>query len=141
MNFKVVYHSKTGNTKKIAGSISKAAGTIAETIPEKIFIKPVDMLFIGDGIYAGKADIKTENFIKTLNGDIVKNAAVFGTYGGQNKAIIRMKELLKKQGINVMEETFGCKGKCWMFFNRKHPDAQELKAAHEFTKRILKKIK
>jgi flavorubredoxin len=99
------------------------------------------MLFLGDGMYMGGPDPAMERFIRTLDGSKVKNAAVFGTYGGQKKAIVKMKELLKEQGINVVEESFGCPGKCWLVLNLGHPGAQDLVAAKEFAKRTLGKIK
>ncbi len=141
MKIKIIYHSRTGNTKKVAEAISEAINVIAEPIPEKGLDEPVDLLFIGNGIYMGKADMTIENFIKTLNRDMVKNAAVFGTFGGQNKAIEMMKELLEKQGIHVMDESFGCRGKAWLVLNRQHPDLQDLNNAKEFAKFVIGKIK
>jgi flavodoxin len=141
MNISVKYHSTTGNTKKVAEAISEATGVVAGQISDNTTVEAADLLFIGDGIYAGKVNINTVNFIKTLNGDKVKNAAVFGTYGGQDKAIADMKELLKAQGINVIEDSFGCKGKAWFFFNRQHPDAQELANAKEFANNVVNKLK
>jgi flavodoxin len=136
MKVKVVYHSKTGNTKKVAEAIAKAVGTTAVQITDKINFDSADLLFIGDGVYGAKPSKVTVEFIKTLNADKVKNVAVFGTYGGQKKAIIGMKELLKSQGVNVAEESFGCKGKSWGILNRKHPDVNDLEAAQQFAKRI-----
>lgn len=137
MNIKVMYHTMTGNTGKIAEAMAEALGVKAEKIGGSSIVEPVDMLFIGDGVYGGKPDISTVNFIKTLNGSMVKNAAVFGTYGMQKKAIEIMKELLEEQGINVSHESFGCKGKCWAVMNRKHPSAEELLAAKEFAKGVF----
>ncbi|MHB1394576.1 MAG: flavodoxin family protein, partial [Clostridia bacterium] len=125
MNIKVMYHSKTGNTKKLAESMAGALGTSAEQISPNSLVEPIDMLFIGDGVYMGGPDSVTASFIKTLNGRLVKNAAVFGTFGGQKKAITIMKELLKKQGINVLDESFGCRGKSWAILNRKHPSSDD----------------
>ncbi|MHB1394563.1 MAG: flavodoxin family protein [Clostridia bacterium] len=144
MNVKVMYHSKTGNTRKLAEAMAEALGIAAEPINEKSIVEPVDepidMLFIGDGVYAGGSDRITTSFIKTLNGSLVKNAAVFGTYGGQKKAVTKMKELLKKQGINAIDESFGCRGKCWAIFNRKHPSEEDLKAAKVFAKGVAGKL-
>lgn len=140
MNIKVLYHSQTGNTKKLAESMAGALGVTAEKIAENSIIEPVDMLFIGDGVYVGGPNKETVSFIKTLNGSLVKKAAVFGTYGGQKKAIITMMELLKEQGINVADESFGCRGKSWVFFNRKHPSMEDLKAAKTFAKDMAMKV-
>lgn len=134
------YHSTTGNTKKIAEAISEAINVPAQPILGNNTIDSADLLFIGDGVYGGKASTDTLNFIKTLSPDKVKNAAVFGTFGGQKKAIVGMKDLLKSRGINVIDESFGCKGKAWFFLNRKHPDMQELAAAREFAQNVVKKV-
>lgn len=136
MNIKVMYHSKTGNTEKLAESMAGALGIAAETISGISITEPVDMLFIGDGVYGGRPDRATVSFIRTLNGNLVKNAAVFGTYGGQKKAIAAIKKLLKEQGVNVLDESFGCRGKAWAVFNRKHPNAGDLDAAKAFVKSV-----
>ena len=138
MNIKVMYHSQTGNTKKVAESMAEALGVAAEKIAESSIVEPVDLLLIGDGVYVGGPNRVTVSFIKTLNGSMVKNAAVFGTYGGQKKAITAMRELLKEQGINVVDESFGCRGRSWAIFNRPHPSPEDLEAAKAFAKeRIL----
>jgi flavorubredoxin len=140
MNIKVMYHTMTGNTEKVAKAMAEALGVTAEKIDERNIAEPIDMLFIGDGVYAGKPDTSTVNFIKSLNDSTVKNAAVFGTYGGQKKAVEIMKELLKEQGIKVSAESFGCKGKCWSIINRRHPSEEELSAAKEYAKSIVKEL-
>lgn len=140
MNIRVIYHSRTGNTKKLAESMAGALGVSTETIAESRIVEPVDMLFIGDGVYGGRPDISTVNFIRTLNGSLVKNAAVFGTYGGQKKAMEIMKKLLEEQGINVLDESFGCRGKCWAIINRKHPGTEDLQAANEYAGRAIQRV-
>jgi len=140
MNIKVMYHTINGNMGKVAEAMAEALGVKAERIGEGSIAEPVDMLFIGDGVYGGRPDNSTVDFIKTLNGSMVKKAAVFGTYGMQEKAIKIMKELLEEQGINVSAESFGCRGKCWAIMNRRHPSAEELLAAKEFAEVELNKL-
>lgn len=53
MNIRVMYHSQTGNTRKLAESMAGALGVTAEKIADSSIVEPVDMLFIGDGVYAG----------------------------------------------------------------------------------------
>lgn len=141
MNIKVIYHSKTGNTKKVAEAIAASIGVIAEPISDDIKFGTLDILFIGDGVYGGKADSKTEMFIKKLSAKNVKAAVVFGTFGGMTKAITSMKELLREQGVNVIDKSFGCRAKSWLILNRKHPDEQDLKAAKEFACNLVQEIK
>ena len=70
----------------------------------------------------------------------MKNIAVFGTYGGQMNALFKMKETLRNHGLNVLDETFGCKGKAWVVLNRSHPSNDDLIAAREFAQKVIKKI-
>ena len=139
MNIKVVYHSSSGNTKKVAQAIAAAAKVSAEEIvPGFNLSQPVDLLFVGDGIYAGKMNKRTKAFLDALDGSLVKNAAVFGTYGGQDKVIADITALLKGKGINVCAESFVCKGQAWLFANRKHPNEHDLDGATKFGNDIIK---
>lgn len=141
MKVKVMYHSKGGNTKKVAEAIAQAVGQTAEAIPPAYPLESVNVLFLGAAIYAGKIDPKIREFIRTLNSSRVKNVALFSTSGGQDKALIEMKDLLKSQGINVLAETFLCKGEWFVFFNRKHPNSEDLKAAQEFAEKVVGQVK
>ena len=141
MKIKVMYHSSTGNTKKVAEAIAAAVGASAEAITKDHKLSaPIDLLFVGDGIYAGQINKKTKAFIGMLNSSLVKNAAVFGTYGGQDKAITTMTALLKDKGIHVCAESFACKGQSWFAGNRKHPDKADLDDAAKFGNDIIKSI-
>ena len=142
MKIKIMYHSSTGNTKKIAEAIASAANVSAETITENYKLsEPIDLLFIGDGVYAAKMSKKTSLFIDTLNSSLVKNAAVFGTYGGQDKAIVAMTALLKNKDIHVCTESFACKGQSWFLANRNHPNKADLDNAIKFANDIISSIK
>jgi flavodoxin len=137
MNIKVMYHSQTGNTAKVARAIAEEMGVQAEEITEGADIGMADLLFIGDGIYMGKPAEVTQHFIDKLAGCNVRYAAIFGTYGGQKKAIPMMKEALEKKGIIIFDEAFGCRGKSWAILNRKHPDENDLAGAKQFAKWAL----
>lgn len=141
MKTKVMYHSRSGNTKKVADAIAKELGQIAEPIPADYPLENVDLLFLGAGIYAGKADKKIVEFISTLNTKRVKNVALFGTSAGQQDAHLnRMRELIKAQGINVIEETYTCGGKFLFFIQRKHPNDEDLMQAQKFAKAVYEKL-
>ena len=142
MKIKVVYHSMTGNTKKIADALAGIANVSAEAITENCKItEEIDLLFIGDGIYAGKMNKKTKAFIQTLDATLVKNAAIFGTIGGQDKAIHDMAMMLKEKDINVCEETFVCRGQAWFIANRKHPNQSDIDNANKFATNIIASVK
>ena len=138
MNVKVFYHSMTGNTKKVAEAIAAVANVPAEAITgSESITEPIDLLFLGDGIYAGKMAKPTKAFLENLNGTLIGQAAVFGTYGGQTKAITAMADSLREKGISVSKESFSCKGQAWALANRNHPDENDLNAARQFAADIL----
>ncbi|QNU68048.1 nitric oxide synthase [Ruminiclostridium herbifermentans] len=139
----VLYYSRGGNTKKIAEAIAEELEILkTEQVPPAYPPENVQLLFLGTGVYAGKPDPKMIEFIRTLNTDRVKNVAVFGTRGGNDtRAIETVKSLIKEKGINVIDETFSCQGKYFIFFNRKKPDAEDLKAAKAFARKIYDSLK
>ena len=139
MVIKVMYHSATGNTRKIAEAIAQELGIEAEKIGKEQapISEPIDLLFLGDGIYAGKPGKETISFIEQLTPEVVKNAAVFATYGGQNVIGDRIAALLKDKGLSIAGEPFTCKGKCWFFINRKRPNESDLEMSRQFARSIV----
>lgn len=140
MKTKVLYHSKSGNTKKIADAIAKVTGQASEAIPPAYPLENVEVLFLGAPIRAGKVDTKVEEFIRTLNSSRVKNIVLFSTAGSPQGAVPAMKKLLEGKGINILEESFVTKGKWFIFFDRNRPNDTDIKAAEEFTKKVLQKL-
>lgn len=141
MNIKVMYHTTTGNTGKVAETVATAVGVKAELIEDDVLSStPVDLLFIGDGLYGGKAHKKTIALISSLSPDTVKNAAVFATYGGQAHIGEDIKKLLQDKGIHVIGAPFTCKGRAWLLINRRHPDEADLNKAREFAEATMEKL-
>lgn len=142
MNIKLVYHSSTGNTEKLALSIAKELECNIKKIEKEVpNIKNVDLLVLGDGIYMGKFHKKTLEFIDNLDPQNIKNIALFATYGSQRKAVSNMYDLLKKKGFRIIGEPFMCKGKAWGIFNYKYPTKQNIKDAVVFAKKIKQELK
>jgi flavodoxin len=139
MRIKVMYYTRSGNTKKVAEAIAEEFDTNEEKLPPAFMPERDDLLFIGAGVYMGNADSKVRDFIRILTPAKIKNVAVFGT-GAEDKAIKAMKELLKAQGINVVEESFLCRGKTLGIFSRKHPDEKDLENARNFAKNVVSKL-
>ncbi len=143
MNVKVFYHSTTGNTEKLARVIADVMQVEAEKIEKHnsdSFSEPVDLLFIGDGVYFGKPNKKTSSFIATLDPKVVKNVAVFASYGGQKTIGNDISKLLQAKGIRVISEPFICKGQSWLVLNRNHPNSGELNKAQEYASNIYSKV-
>ena len=142
MKIKVVYHSSTGNTEKLACAIADMLNTKAEHIGKDdiSFSDEVDLLFIGDGIYWNGAHRKTKKFIAKLDPKMIKNAAVFGTYGNQFKIGDILKSLLTEKGINVVGAPFTCQGKSVGTKNQGHPDENDIKMACEYANSVIAEI-
>lgn len=142
MNIKVIYHSSTGNTEKLARAIADTLSIQAEPLGEDptSFSEPVDLLFIGDGIYFGKANKRTRSFIDGLDPKMIKNVAIFATCGGQAKIGTDIKELVLNKGIRVVDEPFTCKGQSWVFINRKQPNETDLSKVRNYAKNAVAKM-
>ena len=138
MSVRVIYQSVTGNTKKVAEAIARAAGCEAEAVSTATVGQPVDMLFLGASIHGGDVDASVKKFIEGLDPALVKQVAVFGTGFPENKekAVGITKGLLAKRGIAVTDKCYFCRGK-FLLFNRKSPDDQDLKGAEEFARSAL----
>jgi flavodoxin len=140
MKTEVIYYSRSGNTKKVADTIAKELGKVSKAAIPDLSLDELDLLFLGAGAYANKVEKQVTEFIKTLDNNKVKKVALFGTYGWHKNFLDYMRNLLKSQGINVINETFSCKGRLFFFIYRRHPDEQDLRKAQEFAKLILKKL-
>lgn len=143
MNIKIMYHSTTGNTKKLADAIANSLDLTAEPLSKEAIAltEPVDLLFLGDGLYAGKPNKRTQAFIETLDPKLVRNVAVFATYGGQDKIGADLKQLLQSRKLKVVGEPFVCKGQSWLFVNRGRPNDADLYDVSEFARSVVTSVK
>lgn len=139
MRIKVIYHSITGNTKKIAEAIATEVGVEAESVSCELCDEEVDLLFYGDGNYASVIHGKTKEFIQSLQFRNIKNIATFGTYGGMDNSLPKLRLFAKKCGLNVMDESFSCKGKAWGLLNRTRPDERDIENARKYARNIINK--
>ena len=107
MKISVRYQSRNGNTKAVAEAIADAAGTEAQSIDNPIK-EPVDVLFVGGGVYMWDVDKSLRDFLTNLNPDTVKSAAIFST-GGSFSCTHKIAEVLNAKGINVCSQTLSFK--------------------------------
>ena len=138
----VRYQSRGGNTKAVAEAIAKTAGVVAEPIDTPI-PEPVDLLFIGGGVYAWNIDKSLITYLENLAPETAKAVAVFTTAGGMDKTN-RIAAIVKARGIIVREETLPVKvllrnhaslgGKGYINLSDKH-----LQSIEGFTKRMISK--
>lgn len=137
---KLYYHSKKGNTAKVAEAMARAAATTPTEIETGAADVHADLLFIGDGNYGGKVDPATEKFIAGLDPKHIGRAVAFGTYGFNKQNVLKLQQLLEARGIAVEENAFACKGK-YGILNGKHPSDKDLSDAVLFVDHIVRKYK
>lgn len=107
MKIEVRYQSRGGNTKAVAEAIAKAAGITAEPI-DKPLTEPVDILFVGGGVYAWNIDKGLRAYLQNLSPKLVKSVAVFST-GGMMSGTGQIADILKERGITVNLEVLSFK--------------------------------
>ena len=140
MNVKVAYYSVTGNTRKVAVSISRAAGcTLSAIGHETLDGGRIDLLFLGAAVYATHdhgIHAAVRKYIAGLDPAQVGQVALFSTGFIQSEAIAMMRRLLEGRGIAVAPDTFFCLGR-FALFNMGHPNAKDLLAATAFAKKSI----
>ena len=137
MKIRVLYHSSTGNTKKVAEAIATAAKVQAEAIAEDTMLsEPVDLLFLGAAPYAGNVNRALPQFIESLSPDMVGRVAVFGTAASPNSTWPQLKGFLDARRIPVLDQYFHCRGQ-FLLAHRGRPNAQDLQKAVAFTQEII----
>lgn len=103
MKIAVRYQSRGGNNKEVALTIARAVNSNAETIRVPIE-EPVDILFIGGGVYLGRIHPSLITFIEKLDPQNVKSVAVFSSAGGVNKTK-KISAIAKNRGLPVFQKT------------------------------------
>jgi flavodoxin len=134
MKAAVRYYTKGGNTRKVAEAMAEAIGVEARSIDIPLE-EAVDVLFLGNSVYAANMDKEVKEFV-TANKDKIGKlvnvstaALIEGTYG-------RMSKLCKELGIGIDEREFHCKGE-FKFMHKGRPDEQDLADAKAFAKEIV----
>ena len=78
MKIAVRYYTKTGNTKRIAEAVAKAAGV--EALPISVPVsEPVEILFLGNSYYAFTIDPEVRAFVRSLDKDKIGKIVNFGS--------------------------------------------------------------
>jgi flavodoxin len=134
MNVAVRYFSQSGNTKKLADAVARAAGVRAETTSYPV--ENTDLLFVGSAIYAGKISYELSEFLSDIGPSRVKKVAVFGTSMSGKSPAQLIERIVRPRGVAMAEESFVCPGK-YLFFRRGRPNSDDVAAAAEFAKRVL----
>ena len=134
MKIAIRYYTKTGNTKKLAESISSAINVEAKTVDEPL-TEDVDILFLGSAVYAAGIDKKVKEFIKNIDVN-VGSVVNFSSAALIESTYKQVKSEVEKKGLNMSEDEFHCRG-AFKFVHRGRPNEDDLKDVQEFAKRII----
>ncbi|MBQ1333753.1 MAG: flavodoxin [Clostridia bacterium] len=134
MKAAVRYHSRGGNTKKLALAIAEAVGVEALGM-DKPLTEDVDILFIGSAVYAHGVDEAVKTFIRGIDVKVGK-AVNFSTAAIVKSTYKQVGKLLSEKGIPQAAEEFYCRGSFGMM-HKGRPNEADLKAAAEFAKKIV----
>lgn len=134
MKVAVRYHTRTGNTKRLAEAAAQAAGVTAESVSAPLDEK-ADILFLGSSVYGGKPDAEVINFINA-NADKIGKIAVFGSTALKRSTLGKIKEEAAKHSIPVNDEEFSCPGS-FMFLHKNRPNDQDCEKLKAFVQGLL----
>ena len=137
MKIAVRYYTKTGNTKRLAEAVARAAGVEARPISEPLMEK-VDLLFLGNSYYAFSIDPEVRTFIRSLDKTKVGKIVNFGSAAMLNSTWKKVKAEADLAGIPMDEREFHCKGE-FKGVHKGRPNEEDLRAAEAFVKKILGK--
>ena len=134
MTYAVRYYTKTGNTRRLAEAVAGELGVEALPISDPIEEK-VDVLFLGNSYYAFSIDPEVRSFVASLDKNKVGKIVNFGSAAMLNSTFKKVKAEADKVGIPMVDKEFHCKGE-FKGVHKGRPNAEDLKAAAEFAKKI-----
>ena len=134
MNIAIRYYTRSGNTKKLADAISEALNIEAFDVSVPLSEK-TDILFLGCSYYAFDVDPIVKDFIVN-NKDNIGKIVCFGTSAMMKSMKKPVTKVAKTVGIAVSDEEFHCRGRFGKI-HKNRPDADDLKDAAEFAKKIV----
>ena len=129
MKTAVRYYTRSGNTKKLAEAIADALGTTALDVSVPIDEK-VDLLFLGNSLYAGKPDASVNEFIEK-NADKIGCIVNFGSSASLRSTLKKIQALGDSNSVKVCSDEFVCPGS-FLFMHKGHPNESDLEAAKAF---------
>ena len=149
----ILYSSKSGNTEKVAFSISSELDAIQFNLRDltekemKTFwiSNPADIYWIGSGVYGGCFEKKICEFLDQHLPPDDATIAFFATWLGRgdsaNEAFQKLEDQLlnRSQQLKILKPHFACYGKT-LFLRRTHPSSIDLKNAREWAKKLQEKI-
>ena len=134
MTVAVRYYTRSGNTKKLADAVAKAASVESMDITNPLTEK-VDILFLGCSYYAFDVDEAVKKFI-IENKDNIGKIVCIGTSAIMKSMKKPVKMVADTVGVAVADEEFHCRGQ-FAKFHKGRPNEKDLADVSAFAKRIV----
>lgn len=131
MTIQVLYHTKTGHSRKIAQAVAQALGVEAQPVKDYQETGPIDLLFLVGGIYGGQSDRAMLDFVPRLHPDNVARVVLITTCASGKDYQTALRKALKVRGIPVDSDEHICPGS-FLFFRLGRPNKEDLAAACDF---------
>lgn len=135
MNTAIRYFSKFGHSRQMAEAIAEVTGAKALTVSEPLS-EPVDILFLGAGVFLGKVNSAVDEFVRNLNPADVKCVVCFGSSAIVDSPVPMLRKMLEARGVTVAPDSFSCKGSMGPI-KAGHPDSKDLEDLRNFVRGII----
>ena len=134
MKVEVRYHSRGGNTRRLAEAVARELGVQAATV-EAPMTERADVVFLCASVYAGSPDKQVVTFVKQNARDIGR-LVVLSTSASGKSTFTRLKAVAEDMGVTVCDAFFHCPG-AFMFLHRNRPNEEDCKNAAAFARAQL----
>lgn len=130
----VIYATMTKHSKKLAEAIGKALQAEVLNVKEKPVLGKTELLFIVGGIYGGQSMPEMLEYVKTLDSETVKSAALISSSVSNKTGQDGVRSILEDKGIKVVGE-YRCLGG-FLVVKLGHPNKSEVSGAVDFAKKL-----
>jgi len=134
MKIAVRYHTRSGNTQKLAEAIGAALSVQPQDLSVPMTEK-ADLLFLGCSYYAFDVDEAVKDFI-THNREHIGEIVCFGTSAMMQSMKKPLRKIAEPLGIPVADEEFHCRGS-FGILHKGRPNEKDLQEAAAFAAAIL----
>ena len=130
----IIYATMTKHSKKLAEAIGKALQVEVLNVKEKPILGKTELLFIIGGIYGGQSMPEMLEYVKTLDSETVKSAALISSSASNKTGQDGLRSILEEKGIKVVGE-YRCLGG-FLVVKLGHPNKSEVSGAVDFAKKL-----
>lgn len=138
MTYQILYDSRGGNTRKLAGAIAGELGVKAGDIRHSPLDSHAEIIFLGSGVYGEKPGDGLSEFVASHD-FTGRKVVIFSTsWRTGEKAFGGIAETLRRRGAIVLQG-YHCKGRAG-FFNLGHPNREDFDGAREFARDTVRQV-